>query len=145
MKNARQHLIRMAAVLTLIGASSAAFAQSTEYRRGYDEGYAAGQRDARENRGGPGGPGGPEGPMAWGRLHIDEAEYGARGASCNARRGVRDQLERNRGSIVVGNQLCGDPAPGEEKRLRLVYRCGDSAEARAFAREGETLRLNCRP
>jgi len=138
MKNARQQLIRMAAVLTLIGASSAAFAQSAEYRRGYDDGYAAGQRDARENRGGPGGP------MAWGRLHIDEAEYGARGATCNARRGVRDQLERNRGSIVVGNQLCGDPAPGEEKRLRLVYRCGDSAAARAFAREGETLRLNCR-
>jgi len=141
MKNARQHLIRVATVLALIGASSAAFAQSAEYRRGYDDGYAAGQRDARDDRGGPGGPGGP---MAWGRVHIEEAEYGARGATCNARRGVRDQLERNRGNIEVNNQLCGDPAPGEQKRLRLVYRCGDSASARVVAREGERLRLNCR-
>lgn len=141
MKNARQHLIRVATVLALIGASSAAFAQSAEYRRGYDDGYAAGQRDARDDRGGPGGPGGP---VAWGRVHIEEAEYGVRGATCNARRGVRDQLERNRGNIEVNNQLCGDPAPGEQKRLRLVYRCGDSAPARVVAREGERLRLNCR-
>jgi hypothetical protein len=56
---------------------------------------------------------------------------------------VHDQLERNRGSVVANNELCGDPAPGEQKRLRLVYRCGDSASARAFAREGERLRLRC--
>jgi hypothetical protein len=138
MKNVRQQCIRVATVLALIGASSAAFAQSAEYRRGYDDGYAAGQRDAR------GGPGGPGGPMAWGRLHIEEAEYGANGMSCDARWRVREQLERNRGNIEVSNQLCGDPAPGVQKRLRLVYRCGDSAPARAFAREGERLRLSCR-
>ena len=134
MKNARQHLIRMAAVLAMIGASGAAFAQSADYRRGYDDGYAAGQRD---DRGGPG----DRGP--WGRLHIEEAEYGARGANCDARRSVHEQAMRNRGNIEVNNQLCGDPAPREQKRLRLVYRCGDSAPARAFAREGERLRLNC--
>jgi hypothetical protein len=138
MNIAHRHIIRIAAVLALSAASTAAFAQSAEYRRGYDDGYAAGQREARDDRGGPGGP------MAWGRVHIEEAEYGARGATCNARRGVRDQLERNRGNIEVNNQLCGDPAPGEQKRLRLVYRCGDSASARVVAREGERLRLNCR-
>ena len=141
MNIAHRHIIRIAAVLALSAASSAAFAQSAEYRRGYDDGYAAGQREARDDHGGPGGPGGP---MAWGRVHIEEAEYGARGATCNARRGVRDQLERNRGNIEVNNQLCGDPAPGEQKRLRLVYRCGDSGPARVVAREGERLRLNCR-
>ena len=138
MKNAHRQLIRIAAVLALTAASTSAFAQSAEYRRGYDDGYAAGMRDAR------GGPGGQGGPMAWGRLHIEEAEYGVRDATCNARRAVRDQLERTRGSVTVNNQLCGDPAPGEQKRLRLVYRCGDSASARAFAREGEVLRLSCR-
>ena len=138
MNIAHRHIIRIAAVLALSAASTAAFAQSAEYRRGYDDGYAAGQRDARDGQGGPGGP------MVWGRVHIEEAEYGARGATCNARRGVRDQLERNRGNIEVNNQLCGDPAPGEQKRLRLVYRCGDSASARVVAREGERLRLNCR-
>jgi hypothetical protein len=141
MKIAHRHIMRIATVLALTAASTGAFAQSAEYRRGYDEGYAAGQRDARGDHGDRGGPGGP---MTWGRLHIDEAEYGVRDATCNARRGVRDQLERNRGNVEVNNQLCGDPAPGEQKRLRLVYRCGDSAPARAFAREGERLRLNCR-
>lgn len=140
MNIAHRNIVRIAAVLALTAASASAFAQSAEYRRGYDEGYAAGQRDAR---GGPGGPGGAEGPVAWGRLHIEEAEYGVRGATCNARRAVRDQLERNRGSVTANNELCGDPAPGEQKRLRLVYRCGDSASARAFAREGERLRLRC--
>ncbi len=140
MKNAHRHIARIAAVLALTAVSTGAFAQSAEYRRGYEEGYAAGQRDARDGRGGPG----PDGPVAWGRVHIEEAEYGVRGATCNARRGVRDQLEHNRGNIEVNNQLCGDPAPGEQKRLRLVYRCGDSAPARVMAREGERLRLNCR-
>jgi hypothetical protein len=135
MKIAHRHIIRIATVLALTATATGAFAQSAEYRRGYDAGYAAGQRDARDDRGGP---------SPWSRLHIEEAEYGARGANCDARRGVREQAERNRGNIEVSNQLCGDPAPGEQKRLRLVYRCGDSASARAFAREGETLRLNCR-
>lgn len=137
MSIAHRHIIRIAAVLALSAATTAAFAQSADYRRGYDDGYAAGQREARDDRGGPG----DRGP--WGRLHIDEAEYGARGANCDARRSVHEQAMRNRGNIEVNNQLCGDPAPREQKRLRLVYRCGDSAPARAFAREGERLRLNC--
>jgi hypothetical protein len=137
MNIAHRNIVRIATVLALTAVSTSAFAQSAEYRRGYEEGYAAGQRAAGS------GQGGPDGPVAWGRLHIEEAEYGARGATCNARRAVRDQLERNRGSVVADNELCGDPAPGEQKRLRLVYRCGDSASARAFAREGERLRLRC--
>jgi hypothetical protein len=140
MNIAHRNIIRLAAVLALTAASTSAFAQKkSEYQLGYEDGYVAGQRAAR---GEPAGP--AEDPVAWGRLHIEEAEYGTRDSTCNARRGVRDQLERNRGFVVVNNQLCGDPAPGEQKRLRLVYRCGDSASARAFAREGERLRLPCR-
>jgi hypothetical protein len=138
MNIAHRHIARIAAVLALAAASTGAFAQSAEYRRGYDDGYAAGQRDARN------GPGVADGSMPWGRLHIEEAEYGVRDASCNARRSVRDQVERNRGFVTANDQLCGDPAPNQQKRLRVVYRCGDSAPARAYARQGERLRLSCR-
>jgi hypothetical protein len=77
-------------------------------------------------------------------MRIEEAEYGVRGSMCDARRGVIEAIERNRGAVMAHNQLCGDPAPGEQKRLRIIYRCGDSEPVRAFAREGETLRLRCR-
>ena len=61
-----------------------------------------------------------------------------------ARRAVRNEIERNNGNVRVGNQLCGDPARGEYKRLRVVYRCGDSEAVRVIARENEVLRLSCR-
>lgn len=128
-------VMRIAAILALTAASASVFAQSADYRRGYDDGYAAGQRDARGDRG----PhrGGP-------RVFIEDAEYGAHGAACDARRAVRAEIERNHGSVLAGNQLCGNPARGEPKRLRIVYRCGDSEAVRVIARENETLRLSCR-
>jgi hypothetical protein len=134
MNIAHRNIMRIATVLLLTAASTSAFAQSAEYRRGYEAGYAAGQ-SARDDRGEHGGRN---------RLHIEEAEYGARGSMCDARQGVRDEIERNRGAVVAHNELCGDPAPGEQKRLRVIYRCGDSQPARAFVREGQTLRLRCR-
>lgn len=133
MKIAHRHIIRIAAVLALTAASTSAFAQSAEYRRGYDDGYAAGQLAARDNDRRPGVP----------RVRIVEAEYGARGGSCDPSSRVSREIERT-GAVVVRNELCGDPAPGEQKRLRIVYRCGHSEPMRAFAREGETLRVRCR-
>jgi hypothetical protein len=127
----RQHIIRIAAVLALTAASTSAFAQSAEYRRGYEDGYAA-ARDERgpgQNRGG---------------LRIEEANYGVRGMTCNARRSVRDQAERNHGRVVANDQLCGDAAPGKVKRLQVTYRCDDSEAMRVVARQGDTLRLSCR-
>jgi hypothetical protein len=47
-----RNIIRIATVLALTAASTSAFAQSAEYRRGYDEGYAAGLRATRDDRGG---------------------------------------------------------------------------------------------
>ena len=133
MRLANQHLIRIAAVLALTAASTSAFAQSADYRRGYDDGFAAGQRAAHDDRGRGGGD----------RLRVLKAEYGARGNVCDARRVVRDEIERN-GAIRVSNQLCGDPAPGVQKRMEVVYRCGDDEPQRVGAREGETMRLSCR-
>jgi hypothetical protein len=129
-------MMRVAAILALAGASAAASAQSSEYRRGYEDGFAAGQRAAHDDRGQR--PG-------WNRVHIEEAEYGLRGGPmCDAREAVRREADRNDGVIHVGNQLCGDPVPHQRKQLRVVYRCRDTASARAFATEGETLRLTCR-
>lgn len=131
----KQAIVRMAALLTLAAASTSALAQSTEYRRGYEAGFAAGQRAAyqgREDRG------------DWPRVHIEDADYGARGAMCDARRAVHEQAEHNNGAVHADNQLCGDPAPGTPKYLRIVYRCNDSAPMRVVLREGETMRLSCR-
>jgi hypothetical protein len=133
MKLTKQTLLNIGAVLALTAASTSAFAQSAEYRRGYDDGYAAGHRAGHD---------GPRG--GWPRVHIEEAEYGARGAMCNARRAVFDAVERNHGDVLAGNQLCGDPARGAPKHLRVVYRCGDSEPVRVVGRENETLHLGCR-
>jgi hypothetical protein len=130
-------LLRIAAILALSAATTSAFAQSAEYRRGYDDGYAAGLREAGGGRDGRG-----EG-RNW-RVFIEDAEYGTHFASCDARRAVRSQVERNRGTVRADNQLCGDPARGEPKRLRIVYRCGDREAVRVVARENETVQLSCR-
>jgi hypothetical protein len=118
-----RNIIRVAAVLALAATSAATFAQDG-YRHAYDD---RGDRDGR---------------YGWGRLYIEDAEYGLRGASCDARWGVRREI-RSTGVVVAHNDLCGDPARGVQKRLRIIYRCGDSEPMRAFAREGETLRLRC--
>ena len=129
-----QNIQRIALVLALTAASSSAFAQSAEYRRGYDDGYAAGQRDARE--GGRGGHGRD-------RLTIEEATYGVRGAMCDARRAVRQEAERNGGLVVAGNHLCGDPKRNTGKQLTIVYRCGNDRPERIVGRENDTMRLSC--
>jgi hypothetical protein len=138
MRFAHHTILRIAAVLSLTAAATSAFAQDGGYRRSFDAGYEAGQRDTRDYRDDRGGY------PAWDRVRIMEAEYGARGQMCDARRAVRHEVERNRGRIEVGNHLCGDPAGGIPKRLRVVYRCSDSAPARVVARENEILRLTCR-
>jgi len=129
-----QHIQRIALVLALTAASTSAFAQSADYRRGYDDGYAAGQRDARNGGGGGHGRGG---------LTIEEATYGTRGAMCDARRAVRQEAERNGGLVRAGNHLCGDPKRNTEKRLTITYRCGNDRPSQISARENDTLRLSC--
>ena len=135
MKLDTQLIKRIAAVVALSAATTSAFAQSAEYRRGYEDGYTAGMRAADQDR---------DRNPGYGRLYVEEAEYGVRGASCDARRTVWQELRRNDGAIRIGNQLCGDPARGEPKRLRIVYRCGDSDAVRVVVRENETAQLSCR-
>ena len=133
---------RLMCALAFIGlgvVSAAASAQSQEYRRGYDQGYRDGMA-AAQGRGGQQDHGG----YGRGRLHIAEALYGVRNASCDARESVRQMAGRySNPSITANNQLCGDPAPGARKRLTVTYRCGDSPLVRAQADEGDSLTLNC--
>lgn len=130
----QQAILRIAAILAFTAVSTSTFAQSNEYRRGYADGYAAGQRATYEERGQH---------RDW-RVHIEEAAYGARGLMCDAREAVRYQVQRNDGAVHADNQLCGDPVRGTQKQLRIIYRCGDSEPLQAVAREGETVRLGCR-
>lgn len=136
MTSATQHIMRIAAVIALTASSASAFAQSDEYRRGYEDGFAAGQRAGNDDRGNPRG--------GWGRVRVEEAEYGLHGATCDARRAVRDEVARNDGVVRATNQLCGDPVPRQQKRLRIVYRCGNSEPVSITLRENESTRLTCR-
>ena len=63
---------------------------------------------------------------------------------CDARQAVRQEVERGGVTITASNRLRSDPIRNVEKRLSIVYRCGDDEPQRVVARENETLRLNCR-
>ena len=128
-------VMRVAAILALTAASASVFAQSTEYRRGYADGFVAGKNAALAEQG--------EG-RRWPRVYVEEAEYGARGMTCDALRAVRNEVERNDGNLHAGNHLCGDPARGQPKHLRVVYRCCDGETMRVVLRENELVHLSCR-
>jgi hypothetical protein len=116
--------------------SVTAFAQSAEYRRGYDAGYRDGQAAVTGGQGRPG----------WAsRVRIDEALYGVRGAQCDARASLQQRLSGPDGyGIIVDNSLCGDPLPGQPKQLTIRYRCGNGIAQRTIAPEGSTIALDCR-
>ena len=121
--------------ITLGAMSASAFAQSAEYRRGYDQGYRDGI-EAQSRQGQQG---------RWvGRIIIEHASYGIRDASCN----VRDTVQQAAGwrrniSIAATNELCGDPAPNHLKQLDVRYRCGDGPALHVQTREGGSVTLNC--
>ena len=133
-----------AVVLTM--ASTSAFAQSREWQRGYDagfrDGFAAGQNA------GSGGvppfqppPGNRPQP---GRLVIDDAQFGIRGATCDARWAVQSAVDRHGPNrIYSSTQLCGDPAPNRAKTLWVTYRCENRRPVSESAPEGRWLNLNC--
>jgi hypothetical protein len=129
-------------VLSLLGfialgaLSGSAFAESAEYHRGYDQGYhdgieAQGHQERQDE--------------SAARIIIEEASYGTREASCDLRDRLQQVVGRRRSiSIVANNELCGDPAPNQVKRLEVRYRCGDAEELRERTREGGSVTLNCR-
>ena len=133
-----------AVVLTM--ASTSAFAQSREWQRGYDAGFRDGF--AAEQNAGSGGvppfqppPGNRPQP---GRLVIDDAQFGVRGATCDARWDVQSAVGRHGPNrIYSSTQLCGDPAPNRAKTLWVTYRCENRRPVSVSAPEGRWLNLNC--
>ena len=119
-----------------------AFAESTEFRRGYEQGY----RDGVEARG-------LQDPQrgSTGRIDIDMARYGTRNASCNAQDKLQKAVNKARNSdgwrrgfsIVANNELCGDPARGSVKQLDISYRCNNGPVQRIQTREGGSVTLHC--
>jgi len=131
-------------LLACCALSASAFAQSNEYRRGYDQGYRdgieaqsrQGQQYERQD--------GRQGERAE-RIRIEEARYGTRDNVCDATEAVQRAIGwRRHATIMATNELCGDPAVGRQKQLRIVYRCGDEPVARAQAGEGAAVTLGCR-
>lgn len=137
-------LIMAYAVLALPGLLSQAQAQSMEYRRGYDDGYRAGIEAAREGNV-RGGHGRSERGGGFGRIIIEEAVYGERGAVCDARPAVQAMVDRQREPVIYAdNRLCGDPAPRRGKVLEITYRCSSGQVLRTVLREETQAVLSCR-
>ena len=131
---------RVVSVLSLTAfamTAGSAFAQSAEYRRGYDQGYRDGAAAAGAQA---------QYPNAMGQITISSALYGVRGARCDA----RDSLQalaagRSRVDVKVDNALCGDPAPNQpNKQMTVSYSCGNGGERRVGGPEGTILAIICR-
>ena len=79
-----------------------------------------------------------------GRLVIDDAQFGIRGATCDARWAVQSAVDRHGPNrIYASTQLCGDPAPNRAKTLWVTYRCENRRPVSVSAPEGRWLNLNC--
>ena len=78
-----------------------------------------------------------------GGLQILEAWYGRGRRACDAAHSMRRACEGQPGcEAKAGNELCGDPTPGQVKTLYVSYRC--RGRVRDITRqEGKYLRLDC--
>jgi hypothetical protein len=123
------------ATLGLLAGS--AFSQSADYRRGYDQGYRDAIEASREHRG-------PSEPVR-GFIRVLDAKYGYRGQVCDASHAIEEIVGmRRHADVRANNDLCGDPASGQIKRLTIVYRCGGGPEQRVAGAEGTVLSMSCR-
>lgn len=76
-------------------------------------------------------------------LTVHEAIYGAGRKYCDASRYFRHGCGGRRScSLLVGNQMCGDPFKGKKKRVDIQYQCGDHSYEASF-RENQHAVLNC--
>lgn len=145
-----KHAVSALMLAALGGVAGSAWAQNSDYRRGYDQGYrdaleaVIAQAQALSNNRVQVQP--QPVPVEVPRLQVLEAVYGIRGASCDARPTVQQIVGMNYRNVEVraNNDLCGDPASGRPKRLTITYQCADGIEQRVAGPEGSVLNLNCR-
>jgi hypothetical protein len=76
-------------------------------------------------------------------IRIIEARYGTDRRSCDATRALRRACEGESDcSLKAGNELCGDPVPGQVKTLYVTYRCRGRVH-NVTRMEGKYLGLDC--
>jgi hypothetical protein len=136
-------------VLPVVAQSEDAF--QAGYRRGYQDGFRDGQR------GGAGGNPTYVPPASqsnsfnhrgqgYGRvrgLQVLGALYGDGDRDCDATQAVASQFNgRSSAVLKVSNSLCGDPAPGERKSLRVEYLCGQERRS-VSSYEHRSLEASC--
>ncbi|HEY1102312.1 MAG TPA: hypothetical protein VGE70_02725 [Burkholderiaceae bacterium] len=137
----RRHAPRLLALALLGALAMPAFAQSAEYRRGYDEGYRAGVAAAQSGNVQPQGPYG----AAYQPVRVERADYGTAGQYCDARAALQQRLDTERNNVVRSdNGLCGDPAPGQVKQLTVRLRCQKSGVQRLVVAENQAQQISCR-
>ncbi len=88
--------------------------------------------------------GGHQGGGARGAIQILYAKYGNKSRrSCDATFAARRACDGlSHCAVLAGNQLCGDPARGYRKRLRLGYRCL-GVTRHVQVNQESTARLSC--
>ncbi len=136
-------LVGILGVLALGAAASSASAQSRDWQRGYEAGFRDGV--ASVQGGGVPPPFQPP-PAGWqvGRLVIQDAQFGVRNATCDARNAVQSIVDRSGPNrVYASTQLCGDPAPNRAKTLWVTYSCDNRRPVSVATPEGRWLNMNC--
>ena len=106
----------------------------------YREGASIDARQFANYGGNPGG-GFPGPAPGFGNLQIVRAFYGLNNRTNDVSQLLRSQIRNNTLVLQVNNRnLGGDPAPGADKVLTVIYRFG-GREQSATVREGNTLRI----
>ncbi len=83
------------------------------------------------------------GPASRGGIMVLYAQYASNRYSCDATFKARRACDGlSRCAVRAGNQLCGDPAEGYRKRLRLGYRCL-GVTRHLEVHENSSARLSC--
>jgi hypothetical protein len=86
----------------------------------------------------------PPPPPPRNTIMVNRATYGAGGRRCDASRAVGNIANGQVAvSVEANNDLCGDPAREQKKRLEVDYQCGRAGK-RAFANERDSVYLDCR-
>ena len=126
---------------TLLVACFAQLAQAqTDFERGFIEGYGKGYQDGIA-AGQPGAARSPyTGPPG---IVVVRAWYGDGNKSCDLTAWAAARFNRRTNSeIDVTNKICGDPAPGQRKTLRVDFLCNGQTKT-AEAPEHRRLSLFC--
>ena len=114
------------------------------YRRGFEEGYAQGYRKGFDEGRPVIAPPPPPPPPPRHTIAVNRASYGVGSKRCDASRAIANIASGQvTATIEANNDLCGDPAREQRKRLEVEYQCGRVTK-RAFANERDSVYLDCR-